>query len=70
MFVVLLIHRYHGRHHGCYGLNKIYYFKIEITVSAALYQEHPGGLKKTRIGGDRTICSMLFSLHLWDVAPE
>ena len=48
----------------------IYYFKIEITVSAALYQEHPGGLKKTRIGGDRTICSMLFSLHLWDVAPE
>ena len=31
--------------------------------------EHPGGLKKTRIGWERTICSMLFSLQRCEVAP-
>ena len=47
----------------------IYYLSMAMTVSAAFMNDAPGGLKKTRIGGDRMIVSMLFSRQRCEVAP-
>lgn len=37
--------------------------RMALHVSAAFIQLAPGGLKKSRWGRDRMICSMLFSLQ-------